>query len=106
MVFGRGAQGAIEYLLLLAAAIVVVSIVITFLSTTIQPAQDTGSVQTYEYLCKTLNSKTEDCACYLKTISYFKTGTMTDAQATTAGQTACCAKNIELLKTQWSCPTS
>ncbi|MFA5931224.1 MAG: class III signal peptide-containing protein [archaeon] len=59
------AQGAIEYLLLLAAAIVVVAVVISFMVSTIGPVQDTGSIQTYDYMCKTLDSNSLICGCYL-----------------------------------------
>jgi len=63
------AQGAIEYLLMLAAAIVVVAIVISFMLTTIQPVTETGSKQTYDYTCKTLNTNSLLCGCYEKDIT-------------------------------------
>lgn len=58
------AQGAIEYLLLLSAAIVVVAVVISFMISTIGPVQDSGSQQTYDYTCKTLNTNSLVCGCY------------------------------------------
>jgi uncharacterized protein (UPF0333 family) len=58
------AQGAIEYLLLLAASVVVVAIVITFLMNSLRTGTETGSEQTYDYLCNTLNSDTNTCKCY------------------------------------------
>ena len=61
---GSPAQGAIEYLLLLAASVVVVAIVITFLMNSLQTGTDTGTSQTYDYLCSTLKSNTEECLCY------------------------------------------
>jgi len=57
-------QGSIEYLLLLAAAVVVVGVVIAFIISTIGPVQDAGSQQTYEYTCKTLNTNSLLCGCY------------------------------------------
>ena len=61
---GSPAQGAIEYLLLLAASVVVVAIVITFLMNSLQTGTDTGTSQTYDYLCSTLKSNTDECLCY------------------------------------------
>jgi hypothetical protein len=58
------AQGAIEYLLLLAASVVIVAIVITFLMQSLESGTDTGRLETYEYICITLNSKTTECECY------------------------------------------
>jgi hypothetical protein len=109
MAFGKRGQGAIEYLLLLAAAIVVVSIVITFMATTIQPAQSTGSVQTYEYLCRTLvppgaspSSITQDCKCYLGMLDNSSKDPARDSNAD-----ICCKKTDSLLKpAKWNCPTS
>jgi len=63
------AQGAIEYLLLLAAAIVVVAIVISFLSSTIQPVTGQGNKQLYDSLCTgplAGDGNTLLCGCYLK----------------------------------------
>jgi len=61
-------QGAIEYLLILAAAIVVVGIVIGFLITTVSTTEETGSTQTFDYLCTPppdgLGSTTLNCRCY------------------------------------------
>ena len=106
MVFGKRGQGAIEYLLLLAAAIVVVSIVISFMSTTISPAQDTGSVSTYEYLCKTLvppgakpSSITQDCRCYLGT-EYHEEPRDPQIDSDAA---ICCGKTDALLRSKWAC---
>lgn len=65
---GKG-QGALEYLLLLVAALFVVAIVFVFINSTIAPTKDTGSASTFEFLCGPaptgLNSQTNDCACYL-----------------------------------------
>ena len=57
-------QGAIEYLLLLAASVVVVAIVITFLMNSLGTGTDVGRSQTYDYLCNTLDSDTNTCQCY------------------------------------------
>jgi hypothetical protein len=58
------AQGALEYLLLLVAAMFVVAIVFVFINSTIEPTKDSGSEQTYSFLCDQLDSNTADCACY------------------------------------------
>ena len=65
MYFEKRGQGAIEYLLLLAAAIVVVAIVISFMASVAGPTKETGNQQTFDYLCKTIDSNTEECRCYL-----------------------------------------
>jgi len=57
-------QGAIEYLLLLAAAVVVVAVVVSFMISTIGPVQESGSKQTYDYLCVTLDTNSLVCGCY------------------------------------------
>lgn len=57
-------QGSLEYLLLLAAAVVVVSIVIAFLIGVIGPTKDTGNQQTFDFECKTLNTNSLTCGCY------------------------------------------
>lgn len=59
------AQGSLEYLMLIAAAVVVVAIVISFISSAIGPVQSAGSQQQYDFLCKTLNTKNFTCGCYL-----------------------------------------
>jgi len=104
MIFGKKGQGAVEYLLLLAAAIVVVSIVITFLISTVAPAQNTGSEQTFDYLCKTVEQSkatTKDCGCYLgKNNPYDGT---TDAAKWTDGKAYCCSPERDsLLRTDWN----
>jgi len=62
------AQGALEYLLLLVAAMFVVAIVFVFINQTIGPTQTVGSEKNYSFLCGTfpagLDSNTADCACY------------------------------------------
>lgn len=62
---GKKAQGAIEYLLLLAAAVVVVAVVISFMIGTIGPTTSSGNTQTMDFLCKTLDTNSVDCGCYL-----------------------------------------
>lgn len=57
-------QGALEYLLLLVAAMFVVAIVFVFINSTIEPTKETGSQQTYDFLCNQLDGNTPDCACY------------------------------------------
>ncbi|MFA6064751.1 MAG: class III signal peptide-containing protein [archaeon] len=74
-------QGAIEYLLLLAAAVVVVAVVVSFMISTIGPVQDSGSKQTYEYICGTLDTNSLVCGCFEKTATKgdFVNGTYTQA---------------------------
>jgi len=59
------AQGAMEYLLLLAAAVVVVAIVISFMIGTINPVQEGANTQNLDFVCKTLNTNSLTCGCYL-----------------------------------------
>jgi hypothetical protein len=69
MNFDKKGQGAIEYLLLLAAAIVVVAIVISFMSGAIGPTKTQGNRQLYESICNgplTLDANSLLCGCYLK----------------------------------------
>jgi len=58
-------QGSLEYLMLIAAAVVIVAIVISFIAGMIPTVQDAGNKQNYDYICGTLNSKTFECGCYL-----------------------------------------
>jgi len=69
MIFNKKGQTAIEYLLLLAASIVVVAIVISFLAGTIAPVQDTGNRQLYESICNgplSLDNNNLLCGCYFR----------------------------------------
>ncbi|MDD2531088.1 MAG: hypothetical protein PHO61_00165 [Candidatus ainarchaeum sp.] len=59
------AQGALEYLMLIAASIVVVAIVISFISSSIGPIQKAGNQQQYDFMCNTLNVQSFECGCYL-----------------------------------------
>ena len=94
--FEKQGQGAIEYLLLLAAAIIVVSIVITFMISTIGPVQDSGDSGTYGYICDTLKSQTFECGCYNGPGS-----TIPDVNSTN-----CCNNtDKEILQAKWNCPT-
>ena len=83
-------QGAIEYLLLLAASVVVVAIVITFLMNSLQTGTDTGTSQTYDYLCSTLKSNTEECLCYRQFIDKEVLPTVLDKQ------TDCCSPDAKV----------
>ena len=89
------AQGAIEYLLLIGAAIIVVGIVVLAMINTIQPAKNTAGIETYRYLCETLKSNTLDCGCYLH-----------DTNIGGATATLCCQKDEELLKAKWRNPST
>ncbi len=62
-------QGSLEYLMLIAAAVVVVTIVISFIASAIGPVQSAGSQQQYDYLCNTLNVHNFTCGCYLCDVS-------------------------------------
>jgi hypothetical protein len=79
-------QGAIEYLLLLAAAVVVVAVVVSFMISTIQQGQTSGSTGTFDYTCKTLNTNSFTCGCYMcdktKGGVYEATGTIKNANKT------------------------
>ena len=86
-------QGAIEYLLLLAAAIIVVSIVITFMISTIGPVKDSGDTGTYGYICETLNSQTFECGCYFG-----------DTNIGGATHDECCKEDKEILRKKWVPP--
>jgi len=81
-------QGAIEYLLLLAAAVVVVAVVISFMIGTIGPVQDTGSRETYNYICldkpSGLDSNSLVCGCYECDKSKGDRGKMANATNCTA----------------------
>ena len=92
-------QGALEYLLLIVAAMFVVAAVIFFMSTAGDTAQTTGTAKLYENLCVVLDSNTADCACYTQDAKgYFPMADGTD------GITYCCVTNtVSYLKTQWGC---
>jgi len=87
MIFNKKGQTAIEYLLLLAASIVVVAIVISFLAGAIEPVTGQGNRQLYESMCNgplTLDANNLLCGCYLRTpeLGYGEkdnTGTWVDA---------------------------
>jgi hypothetical protein len=58
-------QGSLEYLMLIAAAVVIVAIVISFIASMIPTVQDAGNEKNYDFICKTLDSNTFECGCYL-----------------------------------------
>ena len=58
-------QGSLEYLMLIAAAVVVVAIVVSFIAGMVPTVQDAGNKQNYDFLCGTLKTKTFECGCYL-----------------------------------------
>jgi len=57
-------QGAIEYLLLLAAAVVVVSVVVSFMIGILGPTGNTLDQQTLDFTCTTINTNSLVCGCY------------------------------------------
>jgi hypothetical protein len=89
-------QGAIEYLLLLAAAVVVVAVVISFMISTVEPVTSSGDKQTYDFVCKQLNTNSLTCGCYMKDS---KRGEFVGATYTAAGSTSCPEKLSDDLKT-------
>jgi hypothetical protein len=60
----KRAQGAIEYLLLLAAAVGVVSVVVYFMISILGPTGNTLDQQTLDFTCKTINTNSLICGCY------------------------------------------
>ena len=58
-------QGSLEYLMLIAAAVVIVAIVISFIASMIPTVEDAGNQQNYDFVCTTLDSNTFECGCYL-----------------------------------------
>ncbi len=85
-------QTAIEYLLIIGAAVLLVAIVIIFISQAIATGSDTGGENTYQYLCVTLDSNTLDCGCYLGETN--RGGATNDL---------CCAKPQSILRSKWTC---
>jgi|GEM_PF-1565324 len=102
-------QGAIEYLLLLAAAVVVVSVVISFMISTMGPPLNSGGQQVYDYTCKTLNTNSLACGCYMcdKTRGGFSTDLIPNVTVL-ATKTYCDAisvkKNDSLIEGSIRCP--
>ena len=91
------AQGAIEYLLILAAAIIVVAIVISFMSSTVDHGKDAGDDQTLNYFCNVIDQNSADCACYTNNGNgYFPTST-----GDTIGNYCCVTTTNALLKTKY-----
>ncbi len=58
-------QGSLEYLMLIAAAVVIVAVVISFIASMIPTVQDAGNEKNYDFICNTLDSNTFECGCYL-----------------------------------------
>ena len=100
------AQGAIEYLLLLAAAIVVVAIVIGFMTGILNTGMPVGDKAKLESMCKDLippekkgdiDYLTQECKCYLG-ISDTRNSPLNDSNAD-----ICCKKEDSYLRTAWNC---
>lgn len=81
-------QGSLEYLMLIAAAVVVVAIVISFISSAIGPVQGAGSQQQYDLICRTLNTKSFLCGCYLCDSTMVGVSSVTEKMET-PNQTTC-----------------
>lgn len=69
--FEKKGQGAIEYLLLLGAAIIVIAVVVSYMTGVLGPTIDSGNRNTYDYLCGPkskggLDTNSLLCGCYLK----------------------------------------
>ncbi|MFA5357301.1 MAG: hypothetical protein WC308_00040 [archaeon] len=88
-------QGAVEYLLILAAGIIVAATVISFLIGTIPPVEETGCEGLKNMLCDSLDSNTAFCACQNGNESYFG--------GIDAGKTYCCKQKCPTLKSHWLC---
>jgi hypothetical protein len=58
-------QGSLEYLMLIAAAVVIVAVVISFIASMIPTVQDSGNEKNYDFVCNVLDSNTFECGCYL-----------------------------------------
>ena len=58
-------QGSLEYLMLIAAAVVIVAVVISFIASMIPTVEDAGNEKNYDFICNTLDSNTFECGCYL-----------------------------------------
>lgn len=63
-------QGAIEYMFLLGVVILVVALVITYILSTTSTITPEGTKSTYDYLCGTLQSDTNQCKCYRADTGY------------------------------------
>ncbi len=91
-------QGALEYLLLLVAAMFVVAIVFVFINSTLGPTQTAGSEQTYNFLCSTLDGNTSDCACYNNNINNYYANT---PDGDLALKNYCCSAKDSFLTTKY-----
>ncbi len=95
-------QGALEYLLLLVAAMFVVAIVFVFINQTLGPTQTVGSEKNYSFLCgpfpNGLDSNTADCGCYNNNRNkYFPT-----AQGVTLKEYCCTIATDAFLKAKYN----
>ncbi|MCX6801365.1 MAG: hypothetical protein NTZ73_04200 [Candidatus Diapherotrites archaeon] len=101
------AQGAVEYLLLLAAGVVVVAVVITFLINATTAGQGAGCQQLNTYLCDTLHSKTDECACYIGPGGKWPDDTNVDEYMNDNHKVSnfCCITytNCAALTSKWNC---
>ncbi|MCX6801284.1 MAG: hypothetical protein NTZ73_03790 [Candidatus Diapherotrites archaeon] len=88
-------QGAIEYLLLLAAGVVVVAVVISFLIMLINQTQEAGCEGLKGMLCDSLDSNIEVCACYNGNEAYFG--------SPAEGKSYCCSQKCPKLRAKWNC---
>jgi uncharacterized protein (UPF0333 family) len=95
-------QTAIEYLLIIGAAILVVTIVIIFVSGAIESGTRSGGESTYVYLCDTLDSNTADCACYNNNSkNYFPR--IIDGAEQTAQEYCCNEQKNSFLRQRFDC---
>lgn len=60
----KKAQGALEYLMLIAASVVVVAVVISFISGSMNPIIIAGNQHEYDYICNVLKTQDFKCGCY------------------------------------------
>ncbi len=59
------AQGALEYLLIMAAAVIISAGIIVFMMSNFEQGVGAGQEGTNEYLCITLGSDTDECRAYI-----------------------------------------
>ncbi len=92
MIPKKRAQGSIEYLLIIGAAIVIVATVLLFVSNAIGAGAGIGTDDTFYFICVTLDSNTQDCGCYLG-----------DDTVGGASKDDCCDKELAILRKKWDC---
>ena len=97
-------QGALEYLLLLVAALFIVAIVFVFVNQSVGTATGAGNEQNSTFFCTTMDLNTADCACYNKNAKEFF---INGPSVTTGDGSNYCCNQSNYLKTRWgNCPST